>query len=101
MHKTDATTKPAPSPLPPPIKAGQVYRAKATHGWRYVLVEQVRGLKGYNPYTVLREVSQEGNPLRGWRDGVDRSAAFYSQLRLCADEHYRLSPSYELITKEG
>jgi hypothetical protein len=50
------------------VLAGQVYRAKAPRGWRYVRVTQVRGEVAH-----CREILPSGRNALGWLRGVPRA----------------------------
>ena len=77
------------------VRAGQVYRAKAKRGHRYVLIEQVRGLSDWCAYALAREVSSEGELLRGHLHGLPRDVQMRITLTYQKGEP-TMPPWYEL-----
>lgn len=81
-------------------RAGQVYRAKARKGFRYIHIEQVRGLNDHSPYVLWHEVSVHGNPLKGKdANGIDRGLLYSTPL--IWNDGWRMPPSYELVEEKS
>lgn len=81
---------------PAAVKAGQVYRARARRGFRYVRIDQVRGLQSPPAYALATEILPSGEEARGWLHGVDR--ALQARISLTwRDGGVAMPPWYELV----
>ncbi len=57
------------------ISAGQIYRAPARRGYRYLKIDQVRQ-RDAAAYALCREVNAKGEYVTGWLHGVYRGHQF-------------------------
>ncbi len=80
------------------VKAGEIYRADARRGARYLRIEQVRSPVN-SPYVLCREVSASGRLLTGWLHGVDRGRTFAVQLTR-QGQTWTMPARYSLVPEE-
>ncbi len=79
------------------VHAGQIYRAKARRGFRYVRIVQVRALESDEAaYALWQECNDAGEDLRGWIHGVNRGLQARSVL-MWRDGLAAMPPGYELL----
>lgn len=79
------------------VTAGQVYRAKAERGYRYVAIKQVRaGRPSHTPYAFAAEVSKSGAKIYKPRDGMPNVPIKIWLTYNLSSHRWELPSSYEL-----
>lgn len=82
----------------PPVKAGQVYRAKARRGWHYVKILRVHRAI---PCVTVRKVNADGSKVYGrypqghLLQGMPKGNPFTAYLTW-VDGQLQMGPAYEL-----
>jgi len=78
------------------VRAGRRYRSKAARGYRYILVDQIRGLGRGMPYALAHEVLPSGERARGDWHGIPRNIPINIAL-VWRDGTYILPRNYEEV----